>query len=170
MKRILIIVIMLGAAIGLQARDHSVEQLIYKYKEKKHVEYVHVPKLVLRLGTKVMGKGSKSEKDSLRRDMMQRISSVSVLNLSRCKGSVRRKFAHDMKHLDTQTYQPVAQTSNNGRHLMLLTHMQGEYIDELLVLNDMGRQCLLIRVKGKFRPDEMQQLAGEEIGEDILGD
>lgn len=170
MKRFLIIIVMLAVAIGTQARDNSVEQLIYKYKEKKHVEYVHVPKIMLRLGMKVVGKGAKSEKDSLYRDMLRHINSVSMLNLGNCKGSVQRRFVKDVKRLDTQEYAPIAQTTHDGKKVMVLTHMEGEYIDELLVLNSTGQHCMLVQIKGKIRPEDVERLANGGIDADILGE
>ena len=160
MKKAFIILCMAIAAQTACAQ--GVNTIINKYKSEPRAEYVHVPKLLMKLGAM----GTKNEADDIedraKLAFMKHISSITVLDLEDCSDRVRRNFTKDVGKLSLEGYETVMEATDDGEKVRMVAKKEGDLIREFLILVTDDDECALIQFKGEITQEDVDKLLKEQ--------
>jgi len=163
MKRILLIAAVLLSALTGFAHQKSgadgVSNLFWDFMHCKNAEYVHVPKVLLKLAVVAMDKDDMEDAQFLKR-----ISSVRVLDLEECSEKIKRNFTERVRNFKAKGYEELVRQKSKDEHTLVLMKVKKEYIRELVVITCDGEDCTLVQIKGKIRPDEVEDVIKHQDG------
>ena len=124
------------------------------FRDKKHAEYISVPRLLTAVAASKM-------KDGKLASVVKNVKEAKVLTLNDCSKSVRRKFAKKVTALSKKGYDNfTGMKSGKDKDITVLVKQDGETISEIvaLVLND--EVCVGILVVGSINVDDVAALIG----------
>lgn len=157
MKRILLIAaVLFGTLTGFASRQSGsdgVSNLFWDFMYCKNAEYVHVPKLLLKLAAVAM-----DDEDKEDMKFLKRISSVRVLDLEECSEKIKRDFTERIKKFKAKGYEELVRQKSKDENTLVLIKMKKEYIRELVVITCDEEDCTLVQIKGKIHPDEVEDV------------
>lgn len=152
MKKIILVVITALFALTVSADD--VDQLLDKYKKYPKAEYLHVPKIMMKMGLAF----SKDDMDKGTENIASKISSMSILDLEDCNRDVRDSFMKEINRLQQSGYEPLVKVNNGNQKVSILLRQGGNHIKEILIVNSETDGCQLIQFKGKIRQEDIEKL------------
>lgn len=131
-KRQTSIALLLSASM-LTACAGGAGDIISDFKDRKNAEYVHVPKMLMKIG---MAMAVKDDEEDM--EIARHISSVKVLDMEECNAETKREFTETIDRLEFDGY-------------------------ELLVVNNGHDDCMMVMVKGKIHEKDINRLLLEDI-------
>lgn len=154
----LILVFSLGiSTIDAQTNSVNVSDLFGEFKKCEHADYVHIPKLLIKLAS-VFAK----DEDESDRKVIRAVSSVRILDLSDCSSDVKLSFADKLNRLKTSGYEKLIQQKSKDEQSLILTKMKKNCIRELVIVSSDGDDCTLLLIKGKIRPKDVHALINDK--------
>ena len=148
----------LVAMFSLAAVCGTPDEIFEKFRSLPKAEYVHVPKLLLKMGTTY----AKSEGNDAAARIASKITSVSVLDMEDCSKRVKADFAKDISGLKLTGYESLLKANGDGERVEVLIRQQGSVICEMLIVNSGDDDCQLVQLKGKISQKDIDQLVKSE--------
>lgn len=140
---------LLTASLFCQSRV-SVASLYNNFANEKNVEKVNVSGLLTFFAKPFIEKEIKGCK----------ISSVNVMSLDDCSSETKNRFNKMAENFKDDNYELFLKSNEKDEKTRIFVRMQNETIREMVVLT-MGKEPALIRIKGKIRPDQVQNMMNQ---------
>ena len=148
----------LVAMFSLAAVCGTPDEIFDKFRSLPKAEYVHVPKLLLKMGTTYV----KSEGNDAAARIASKLTSVRVLDLEDCSRQVKADFAKNISGLKRTGYESMVRANGDGERVEVLIRQQGSVIREMLIVNSGDDDCQLVQLKGKISQKDIDQLVMSE--------
>lgn len=128
-------------------RPVSFEQLYNRFAQEKNVEKVNVGGLLMFLVKPFTAKYTKGTS----------ISSVNVMSLDDCSRDVKLQFNKLAEQLNDDNYELFLKQNEKDEKTRIFVRHHKNAIRELVIVT-MGQEPALIRIKGKIRPSDIENL------------
>ena len=92
------------------------------------------------------------------------ISSVQVLSLDECSNDAKLRFNKLAERLNDDKYEVLLKANEKDEKTRIFARFQNEAIRELVIVT-MGNEPALVRIKGKIRPEDVQNLVNSNNNE-----
>lgn len=153
-----IIALLLSASM-LSACAGGPRDVFSEFKDKKNAEYVHVPRMLVKMGMAL----AKNVDGDENMDILRHISSVKVLDMEECDTEAKREFAEAVGQLRFDGYELLTRVKDETDNVSVYVRKKGSYIRELLVVNSGRDDCMMVSVKGKIHEKDINRLLQEDI-------
>ena len=131
----------------------NADDIINDMRDAKHAEYVNVGSGLLGLGRILSPTLSESGLG---------ISSVQVLDLSKCSSNVRDKFRKHLQNLYKNRYYEEIVTNQRGDdNLMVLARRDGQYVTELVLANASLTADALVVINGHINLENVERIIND---------
>ena len=134
--------------------DHNADDIMNDMRDARHAQYFNVGSGLLGLGKLISPTLSEASIG---------ISSVQVLDLSRCSGNVRDKFRKRINNLcKDRSYEEVL-TNQNGRETrMALVRRDGQYVSEIVLANSSDLNDVMVLIFGHINTENLQRIINDQ--------
>ena len=85
------------------------------------------------------------------------VTGVEVFSFDECDSQVKSKLNAAIKNLKDSAYETLVSTTQDGENTKILVKIKDDYINEIVVITG-GKDPAFVRVKGKIRPEDMQDV------------
>lgn len=125
------------------------------FREKKHAEYVSVPRMMMSIAAAKIKDGNVSA-------LLKEVKEAKVLTLSNCSKSVRKKFVKSISDLSKNGYSEFTgmQTGGKTDGMTILTKEKGETIQEIVALSSKDSSCIGILITGDINSEDVAAIIG----------
>ena len=145
MKRIVIAMIFV---LGFQlCHAQTVDGLFREFRGEENATCVNLPWLPLKL----LGLFADDEAGQI----VKRISSIRVLELSDCSREVQERLASKLQTLKMDDYEPLIVVKDEGSHVRMWGKMKDDTIKELVIGVSGDGDAVLCYIKGDLRMDDL---------------
>ncbi|MDR1103058.1 MAG: DUF4252 domain-containing protein [Tannerella sp.] len=124
--------------------QYSVERLFSEFSDTRGVERVSLGKGLMRLA-RCMGKDVRG------------VDGIEVLSFSRCEPALKNRLENAVRSLEDEDYETLLTSNEENERIRVLVKVNGDEIRELALLIT-GSDPTLIRLRGKIRPSDVEQL------------
>jgi hypothetical protein len=149
MKELLFTLALLAASTMSFAQ--TVSDIFKNFKDKEHVQYINVPKAMIETG---MSHVKKNDVQS----MFKNIESAQILNLEDCSKKIKNELVDNVKQLNRSEYQEIMRANDDDDKMLILAKMNGDDINELLILHSDDEDCTFIQVNGLIKRDDIDKI------------
>ena len=132
----------------------STKDIFEEFGKEWNAESVTISPFLMSLGRLFM--------DSDTPEITKSIRSMKVLDLEDCSDKVKERFNRKINNLQTEGYETMIQTIDNGEKVRILTRIEKDVIRELLIVCTGNDDCALIQLNGKIKKENIAQLVNEE--------
>ena len=134
--------------------SHNADDIMNDMRDARHAQYFNVGSGLLGLGKLISPTLSEASIG---------ISSVQVLDLSRCSGSVRDKFRKRINNLyKDRSYEEVL-TNQNGRETRTaLVRRDGQYVSEIVLANSSDLNDVMVLIFGHINTENLQRIINDQ--------
>ena len=132
----------------------STKDIFEEFGKEWNAESVTISPFLMSLGRLFM--------DSDTPEITKSIRSMKVLDLEDCSDKVKERFNRKINNLQTEGYETMIQTIDNGEKVRILTHIEKDVIRELLIVCTGNDDCALIQLNGKIKKENIAQLVNKE--------
>lgn len=143
-----IVALMLLMAVSLPLYATDAGSIIGRFRKEPGAEYVGMPRFVMTIAALFSG-------DPAARS----VKSVQVLDMGGCSSAVKERFFKAVSSLANNGYEDYVRVRENGENVRILAKGNDAYIRDMLVLCQDSSDCVLVRLTGKIRLDEMMEVA-----------
>ena len=148
--RIVVMMLMSLMVMSCSVMTRNASDIINDLRDARHAQYVNVGSGLLGLGRLISP--TLAEKGL-------GVSSMQVLDLSKCSGNVRDKFRKHLQNLHKINYYEEIVTNQSGReHLTALIRRNGEYADEIVIANASDITDALVVIQGHINMDNLERI------------
>lgn len=132
----------------------SASSVFNEFRDKKHAEYVSVPRLFMTIaGVKV--------KDGNVAALLKEVDEARVLTLNDCSGSVRKKFAKKIIALSQNGYSEFTGVKKGKSEGMnILVKQKGSAIQEIVALSTGDNTCVGFLITGEINAEDVAAIIG----------
>lgn len=132
----------------------SASSVFNDFRDKKHAEYVTVPKLVMSIAAAKVKDGNVAA-------LLKEVDDVKVLKLSDCSKSVRKKFVKNVTALSSNGYDNFTGIkSGSEKDMTILVKQSGESIKEVVALVQNSSTCMGILISGDINAEDIAAIIG----------
>ena len=132
----------------------NADDIINDLRDAKHAQYVNLGNGLLGLGRLISPTLSEAGLG---------VSSVQVLDLSKCIGSVRDKFRKRLQNLHKSHYYEEIVTNQNGRdQVTALVRRDGQYASEIVLANASEVTDALIVIQGHINLEHLERIIRDQ--------
>lgn len=132
----------------------STKDIFEEFGKEWNAESVTISPFLMSLGRLFM--------DSDTPEITKSIRSMKVLDLEDCSDKVKERFNREINNLQSEGYETMIQTIDNGEKVRILTRLEKDVIRELLIVCTGNDDCALIQLNGKIKKENIAQLVNEE--------
>ena len=152
MKKILFTLLLLVSC--QMAFCQSASSVFNDFRDKKKVEFVTVPKLLLTVGAAKV-------KDSNVAALMKEVDEVKVITLNDCRKSIKKKFAKQITALSGNGYSDyTGYKGGKVKDMTILVKQSGQNIQEIVGLVRNSSKCMGILVSGNINSEDVAAILG----------
>ena len=154
MKKLFVMMLMALMMVSCGMLYHNADDIMNDMRDARHAQYFNVGSGLLGLGKLISPTLSEASIG---------ISSVQVLDLSRCSGSVRDKFRKRINNLyKDRSYEEVL-TNQNGRETrMALVRRDGQYVSEIVLANSSDLNDVMVLIFGHINTENLQRIINDQ--------
>lgn len=132
----------------------SANSVFNDFRDKKHAEYVSVPKLLMSVAAAKVKDGNVAA-------LLKEVDAAKILTLSDCSKSVRRKFAKKINALSGNGYDNFTGVkSGKDKDMTVLVRQSDGNINEIVGLVLTGSSCVGILVTGNINAEDVAAIIG----------
>ena len=132
----------------------STKDIFEEFGKEWNAESVTISPFLMSLGRLFM--------DSDTPEITKSIRSMKVLDLEDCSDKVKERFNRKINNLQSEGYETMIQTIDNGEKVRILTRIEKDVIRELLIVCTGNDDCALIQLNGKIKKENIAQLVNKE--------
>lgn len=133
---------------------HNAQDIVNDMRDAKHAQYVNVGSGLLGLGRLLSPALSEASIG---------ISSVQVLDLSKCSSSVRDKYRKRIQNLYKDRSYEVIMTNQNGYETRTaLVRRDGQYVSEIVIANASDMTDALVIINGHINVENLERILNDK--------
>ena len=133
---------------------HNADDIVNEMRDARHAQYVNVGSGLLGLGRLVSPTLS---------DASMGITSVQVLDLSKCSGNVRDKYRKCLQSLyKNRTYEEIMTNQRGNENLMVLVRRDGQYVSEIVLANASVSTDALVIINGHISLENLERIINDQ--------
>ena len=152
MKKLLFTFFLFSSCLWASAQDAT--SVFSYFKDKKHVEYVSAPRMVMNLVASKMKTGNFQA-------LLSQIYSAKLLTLSQCRRGIRKKFTKKIVELGKTGYDEIAAFKENDDNISIVARKGSDnMIKEAVVMISGKTDCIGILVTGNINPEDVAAAIG----------
>ena len=121
----------------------NVDEIIEQYSQDKEVEYIRLPRLLIRAGIAQM-------KTSKAAQMARNINAPRILLLDCCQNRKRKKSREKVEQLMQNGYQAFAKMKSSDEDILMIVEGDAEKISEIAAFMNGKGGCKFMQIKGNF--------------------
>jgi len=149
---VLVLISMLVVSCSVLTR--SADDIINDLRDAKHAQYVNVGSGLLGLGRMISPTLSEAGLG---------ITSVQMLDLSKCNGGVRDKFRKRLQNLHkSHYYEEIVTNQSDREHLTVLVRRNGQYADEIVLANASDVTDALVVIQGHVNLENLERIVKDQ--------
>lgn len=88
------------------------------------------------------------------------VTGVEVLNFDSCEQSLKDNVRKAIRSIDDRDYEVLVSVKDDGEQMKVLSKMKDDHIRELVILST-GDDPALIRIRGKIKPSDIEELINQ---------
>lgn len=135
--------------------SHNANDIIDDMRDARNAQYVNVGSGLLGLGRLVLPSISQAGLG---------ISSVRVLDLSKCQTNVREKFRKRIQELyKNRSYEEVIANQNGLDTRTALVRKNGQYVTEIVLANADATSDAIVVVEGRINFENLERIINEQV-------
>lgn len=146
MKRTIIATLALAAAI-IPSFALSPDQIIKRFRSADNVDYVHLPKFLVKIGMATAGKDL---------PLAGNISDITVLDLSDASAATRNQFVNEVDKISG--YETLVATSEGSEKVRILTKAKGDKFEDFVIVAIDSADCTMVKLAGKFSQKDINEM------------
>lgn len=151
-KLTLMVLALLVVSCGLLSRN--ADDIINDMRDARNAQYVNVGSGLLGLGRMISPTLSEASIG---------ITSVQVLDLSKCSGHDRDKFRKRVQNLCRNRYYEEIMTNQTGRETRTaLVHRDGQYVNEIVLVNASDMTDVMVLVYGHINLENLERIVNDK--------
>ena len=132
----------------------NADDIINDLRDARHAQYVNVGSGLLGLGRLISPTLSEAGLG---------ITSVQVLDLSKCSGNVRDKFRKRLQNLHKSNYYEEIVTNQSDReHLTVLVRRDGQFANEIVLANASDITDALVVIQGHINLENLERIVRDQ--------
>ena len=152
MKRIVIALLLLLTC--QLAFCQSASSVFNDFRDKKHAEYVTVPKLLMTVAAAKVKDGNVAA-------LLKEVDEARVLTLSDCSKSIRKKFVKKVAELSKNGYSEfTGMKKDKYSGMTVLVKEKGDTISEIVAMTSSDNTCLGILITGTINAEDVAAIIG----------
>lgn len=158
MKRLTIILLLVAFSLPMIVAKEPVssDDIFQEFASEKQAESVTVNSFLMWIAKRFVGNEPGSE-------VLNKISSVKVLDLESCSPAVKSRFAERAKFVDVKGMEPLVEANDDGDKVKVLAKIKDETIHRILIMSYGNNDCCLVEVNGKFKLDELDSVVKSQM-------
>ena len=134
--------------------SHNADDIMNDMRDARHAQYFNVGSGLLGLGKLISPTLSEASIG---------ISSVQVLDLSRCSGNVRDKFRKRINNLyKDRSYEEVLTNQNGHETRTALVRRDGQYVSEIVLANSSDLNDVMVLIFGHINTENLQRIINDQ--------
>lgn len=127
----------------------SIKDIFKEFKKTENAEYVHIPRIAMRMLTAFSGDD----------EFMPHIKRVRILTLKKCDEKKVARLLQKIKELKQQGYDPYVKIKEDNENMSVLIKEKRNTIREVVLVMADGQEHCLIQVEGKFKMEDISGLS-----------
>jgi len=152
--RTTLLMLMSLLVISCSVMTRNADDIINDLRDARHAQYVNVGSGLLGLGRLISPTLSEAGLG---------VTSVQVLDLSKCSGSVRDKFRKRLNNLHKSKYYDEIVTNQSGtEHLTALIRRNGQFADEIVLANASDMTDALVVIQGHVNLEHLERIIKDQ--------
>ncbi len=133
---------------------HNADDIINDMRDARHAQYINVGSGLLGLGRMVSPTLSEASLG---------VSSVQVLDLSKCSSGVRDKFRKRIMDLTkNRTYEEIVTNQNSYETRTALVRRDGQYISEIVLVNASQATDVMLLIFGHINLENLERIINDK--------
>lgn len=153
MKKIIaVIVLMLGFQMS---QAQTVDGIFREFRYKENAEYMNVPRILMDVVKWAQRRTLEAEEIN---PVVEKINSVRILDLTKCKGKVQERFSAKVDKLKMKGYEPLLTMRDNDTHVKIWAEIEGEYAHDIVMAATGNGSYVLCSFKGQLSMDDIKKL------------
>lgn len=134
---------------------HNADDIINDMRDARHAQYFNVGSGLLGLGKLISPTLS---------DKGLGITSVQLLDLSKCSGNVREKFRKNIQKLYRDRYYEELVTTQQGRgqQRTVLVRRDGQYVSEIVIANASDLTDAMLVINGQINLENLERIINDQ--------
>jgi len=147
MKKVILLMAVVLSSLTMWAR--TADEIINELRDEKHAQYITIGPTLLQLA-----RGASSDIPS----MAENITSVDVLNVEKCSGGVRKKFASRVDDMRKDArYEEAVSSTRDDERVYVLFASHGNIISEIVIAT-VGNDYALVQIKGDMTREQLEEI------------
>lgn len=132
---------------------HNADDIINDLRDARHAQYVNVGSGLLGLGRLISPTLAEAGLG---------ITSVQMLDLSKCNGNVREKFRKNIQNLyKVHTYEELVTNQRGRENLTVLVRRDGQFVNEIVIANASDMTDAMLVINGHINFDNVQKIIND---------
>ncbi|HAE24618.1 MAG TPA: hypothetical protein DCG33_04695 [Prevotellaceae bacterium] len=153
MKKILFL-LMSVLVVSCGMLHHNADDIINDMRDARHAQYVNVGSGLLGLGRMVSPSLSEASLG---------ISSVQVLDLSKCNPNVRDKFRKRIMDLTkNRSYEEIVTNQTGYETRTALVRRDGQYVSEIVLVNASQASDVMLLIFGHINLENLERIVNDK--------
>jgi len=128
---------------NIKMQQNTVDALFSNFSKDKNVTHVKIGGFIMSL--------ARAFTDT------KGVTGVEVFSFEECDMPVKEKLNDAIKNLKDSSYETIVSTTQDGERTKVLVKIKDDYINEIVVIAG-GSDPALVRIKGKIKPEDMQDV------------
>ncbi len=152
--RTLSLLLMSLLVMSCSVMTRNADDIINDLRDARHAQYLNVGSGLLGLGRLLSPTLSEAGLG---------ITSVQVLDLSKCNANVRDKFRNRIQNLyKSRYYEELVTNQRNYEHQSVLLRRDGQYANEIVIANASQTSDLLVVIQGHINLENVERIVNDQ--------
>lgn len=152
--RTVVVMLMSLLVMSCSMLTRNADDIINDLRDARHAQYVNVGSGLLGLGRLISPTLSEAGLG---------ITSVQVLDLSKCSPNVRDKFRKRLQNLHKSNYYEEIVTNQNDReHMTALVRRDGQFANEIVLANASDITDALVVIQGHINLENLERIVKDQ--------
>ena len=155
MKKIFVFLLTTAVLASCGMLSHNADGIINDMRDARHAQYFNVGSGLLGLGRLISPTLAEAGLG---------ITSVQLLDLSKCSHGVRDKFRRNIQNLyKNRDYEEIITTQQGyGEQRTVLVRRDGQYVSEIVVANAGGAKDMMVLIYGHINIENLERIINDQ--------
>ena len=132
---------------------HNADDIINDLRDARHAQYVNVGSGLLGLGRLISPTLAEAGLG---------ITSVQMLDLSKCNGNVRDKYRKHIQNLfKERSYEELVTNQRGRENMTVLVRRDGQFVNEIVIANASDMTDAMLVINGHINIDNVQKIIND---------
>lgn len=155
MKKIFVFLLTTALLASCSMLSHNADGIINDMRDARHAQYLNVGSGLLGLGRLISPTLSEAGLG---------ITSVQLLDLSKCSHGVRDKFRKNIQNLyKNRSYEEILTTQQGyGEQRTVLVRRDGQYVNEIVIANASDVSDAMVVINGQINLENLEKIINDQ--------